>query len=379
VTVTVPAVAAPQRYAPVADPSPSYAPTGARRAAWYTLVGATAAFVGIQHALFGLQRELEAARLGATLDGRWWETASLGRFLAFSLAALLLVGVGRRRVFVLPVLAAVLVPAIAGPGSGLFPPGPSPLGFGWAIRLDEFAMPHTGLLWTGVVVDSTLALAPAALLAWRSHVRPPRTAKPSTALDFSAMALCGLLLVLYAHVRAVGEYSPLSTAEVLAPLVPIFVLGLLAGARPPWWPWAVVALALLPAGETLVPLIQHPRLPEPWEIDVLWPPIAAGLLGSAWPFATRLLSSVQRKPVTLVVAVNMLNIADAVLTMTAINANEAVEANPVASTLGMPAKIVLVAVASIWLARRYPQALIWPMLGLTAVFSWHVAGLALRP
>jgi hypothetical protein len=280
-------------------------------------------------------------------------------------------------VFAVPTLTAVLVPLVAGSGFGLFPPGPSPLGFGWAIRVGEFSMPSTGLLWLGTVVDAGLALCPAALLAWRWR---DRRSSPiaSTALRAASIALCALVFVVYAHTRAQAEAAPLSTMDEVAVLIPLFALGLLVAPARHRWLWIVPALVLMTQGEVLAPFVEVGRWPHGSELRLLWPPLVAAGIGCAWPTLAKVLASAEGAPLRLAIAVNALNIADAVLTAVAIDAGEAAEANPVARVLGMPAKVVLVAAATVWLTKHRPRALIWPLLGLTAVFVWHLSGIALR-
>ena len=138
-------------------------------------------------------------------------------------------------------------------------------------------------------------------------------------------------------------------------------------------------LALLSVGDVLGPLLGTQRLPESWEMELLWPPFAVAVVASSWPQLTRLLARAPASPVGLAVAVNVLNMADAVLTTNAIDAGEAAEANPMANLLGMPLKVVVVAGASVWLAKERPRALVWPLLALAAVFAWHLTGVTLRP
>ncbi len=53
----------------------------------------------------------------------------------------------------------------------------------------------------------------------------------------------------------------------------------------------------------------------------------------------------------------------------------AAEANPVVvDIIGLPGKVVLVAVASWLLYRLRPRALWWPTTALAVVFVWHLAG-----
>jgi hypothetical protein len=80
-----------------------------------------------------------------------------------------------------------------------------------------------------------------------------------------------------------------------------------------------------------------------------------------------------------VVAVNVLNVADALLTAFAVRIGEAVESNPVVRLIALPAKVILVGLMTVLLARRNPAVLIWPAIVLLGVVGWHLAGLAVRP
>lgn len=344
------------------------------RVVWYTLVGATAAFAGLQHVLVDLNNQLEKARFGESFVG-FSEEISIARFLVFTLGALLIAAAGRHLLFVVPLVCAVWIPAVVGTEADLFPPGPSPLGLGWAIRLGEYSPPSAGLLWLGTVIDSSLVLAPAAVFTWRTRRRPIEHTYPA-ALQLAAVAFSVLVFVLHVHTRVMGEAAPLSTPSEIARLAPFFVMGLLA-VRRPWWPWAVPLLALAGQAHFLVPMLHARQLPPIGDLQWLWQSVIAAGIGSAWPLTVRVLSAAPRRPVALALAVNALNIADAVLTVGAVRTGEAVEANPVVDALGMPFKILLVAACTVWLNRRRPNALVWPFLGLSGVFAWHLTGLAL--
>jgi hypothetical protein len=79
----------------------------------------------------------------------------------------------------------------------------------------------------------------------------------------------------------------------------------------------------------------------------------------------------------LLVAVNALNAADAILTDLSVRWGLATELNPVASALGTWGKLTLVAVASYLLYRIRPRALIWPTLALAVVDAYIAIGLFL--
>jgi hypothetical protein len=83
----------------------------------------------------------------------------------------------------------------------------------------------------------------------------------------------------------------------------------------------------------------------------------------------------------LLAAVNVLNVVDAFLTHVWLTSGYAVETNPIASLLGVPGKLVLVAIASLLLYFIRPRALIIPAiaLGLVVVYSSAATLVAMAP
>jgi hypothetical protein len=74
---------------------------------------------------------------------------------------------------------------------------------------------------------------------------------------------------------------------------------------------------------------------------------------------------------------NGLNLVDAALTMVVLRAGIALEANPFVRLIGLPGKLILVAVASAILVRLRPVALLIPIAGMLAAVGWTLTGLAL--
>ena len=72
-----------------------------------------------------------------------------------------------------------------------------------------------------------------------------------------------------------------------------------------------------------------------------------------------------------------LNLADALLTTVALRSGVAVEANPVVRAIGMPGKIVLVALAGWLISILRPRALIVPVAALAVTVAWTAANLLL--
>jgi len=87
------------------------------------------------------------------------------------------------------------------------------------------------------------------------------------------------------------------------------------------------------------------------------------------------LREVHASDVWLLVWVNVLNIADALLSWWAISSGRSSELNPVVSAIGLPAKVILVLLASLALYRARPRALVALLVVLCLVIVYHVAGL----
>ena len=83
---------------------------------------------------------------------------------------------------------------------------------------------------------------------------------------------------------------------------------------------------------------------EAWryEVQIAWPIVVIALLASGWQPLAWGLRRMQARPLRLVVAVNLLNVVDAVMTTLAVRSGGAVEANPLVRFGGLPLKIVLV-------------------------------------
>jgi hypothetical protein len=115
-----------------------------------------------------------------------------------------------------------------------------------------------------------------------------------------------------------------------------------------------------------------------WAGDIVpnWPYLLTVAAGISWAPLARLIGHLQRSSGSvLLVTVNVLNVADAVLTVHAVRHVGAVEANGIVKFVGLPAKMAIVGVATLVLSRTHKGALIWPPLALAAVVSWHLGGL----
>jgi hypothetical protein len=92
--------------------------------------------------------------------------------------------------------------------------------------------------------------------------------------------------------------------------------------------------------------------------------------------ARRLLS--EGPTFALWLALNLLNVADALLTHVAVTAGVAREANPLVDAIGLGGKVLLVAVLGTALALLRPNALWVPVAALAAVVVYSSVGLALH-
>ena len=81
-----------------------------------------------------------------------------------------------------------------------------------------------------------------------------------------------------------------------------------------------------------------------------------------------------RVGLVLLLAMNVLNLLDAVLTHLVTRAGIAVEANPLVEWLTLPGKVVFVAGLSVLLWKVRPRALAVPVAAYTAVVCYTIGG-----
>lgn len=82
----------------------------------------------------------------------------------------------------------------------------------------------------------------------------------------------------------------------------------------------------------------------------------------------------RRTGVVALVALNVLNVSDAVLTYFVTRAGIAVEGNPVVEWMTLPGKVAFVAVASLVLWKLRPRALAIPLVAYSAVVCYTIGG-----
>jgi hypothetical protein len=298
-------------------------------------------------------------------------------YVTFSLVAVAIARRGHRWLFVLPAASYVLIGALD-PGSAHHP---TALGFEWNLQCFAggcdrwFSHP-----WIGPLVDLALVLIPGCLVAFRfpAHRRPTKRDAPSLAA----------LLVTLGVVTLAGWTIAVVEARVDIPsLVSVGAMGITIGIARPWWPWLHVLFGAFVTGAltTIVwfIILNDPSYSElsalPYLAARTWPMVAIALLASAWQPVASVLRRSRDRPLSLALAVNVLNVADAVLTATAVRGGYGVEANPFVRFGGLPGKVLLVGILTWLLYRRQAKALLWPAAALLLVLCYHVAGIAMNP
>jgi hypothetical protein len=168
----------------------------------------------------------------------------------------------------------------------------------------------------------------------------------------------------------------------------VAALAVAAGARRPWWPWAHLIAATAFSGyfvwvwSTIV-------APDPnfslsilrqlyFVVAALAPVLVMALVGSSWTLISAALRKGIQRPVALVVAVNALNLTDAVLTRFAVASGGALELNPFVRVLGLPVKLAAVAGLTVLLYKRRAPALVWPVAVLLWVLCYHISGMVVN-
>ena len=168
---------------------------------------------------------------------------------------------------------------------------------------------------------------------------------------------------------------------LLPGVLPLFVYGALLGTFELRWSWSLLLFpALLSTGWSAIPL----NSTTVWQDFVFSlgstlqfvavPPMAA-----AWKPLSSVLQRLQKRPPAALLAVNALNVADALFTQYGLHAEGAVEANPLVRAIGLPAKILLDGVLSVLLFRVRPKVLVWVVLTFCGVIAWHVTGYFASP
>jgi hypothetical protein len=348
------------------------------------------AFLAIHTALTAYQVHVYQAEIRRSLaEGYLHEATSLGHefgdpllasgilYIAFAVAGLALAIRGRRFLFAAPAAVYVLLPALTASHGA----HPQPIGRGWLADSCFMGSCHRWFFhpWLGPLVDLALVLLPGAIALIRRprHRGLDRVGVPEVA------AIAVVAFAVATAIRTTGIVQrPVTTATAAA----VVTFGFALGTARPWWPWlhslfaaAVSGFIAATLGSFLFPW-PGDSFGEflPWYLSDTAPYVAVGLLASFWQplaVATRWLAE---RPRRLVVAVNALNLADAVMTALAVRSGAALEMNPVVRTFGLPLKVLLVGVLTGMLYRRRPSTLIWPMAVLLGVLCYQISGIVIN-
>jgi uncharacterized protein DUF5658 len=296
-------------------------------------------------------------------------------YLIVATVGVAIAAAGRRWLFAVPAAAYAFTTIFVG-GSGQ----PQPIGTQWGYGC--FSMngvcsgPWPASAWAGALVDLGLVLLPGVVVS----LRMPSRRWPAIA-DVPTVAA---ILAVAAAVAAGGWAIAVIEGYLhLQEFLIVAAAGLLIGTARRWWPWLPILLAAFATGA--LGWIWEPILfPDPnfsfghawpYVLDRTWPLVAVGLVASAWQPLAWLLRRAKQRPMSLVIAVNLLNVGDAVLTALAVSSGGALEANPLVRIAGLPAKVALVGLLTWLLYRRRPTALVWPAAALVAVSAYHVTGI----
>ena len=355
-----------------------------------TIALALVAFLLIQALLAAYNDHIlrQAIDRGLIEVGPWEPVTILGRlfrsgipgvigFGALAVGGSVIAGRGSRALFALPAAAYVFASVVVSPHH------PEAIGtqwglecFSWDVTYTTCAVPWFGHPWLGPTIDLVLVLVPGWIVARR--VLPRRWPRPVDHAAIAAILTCSAAVVTAGWAMVVIQNS-IDLRAVAA----VGLIGLVTGLpRPRWLLFHVLlALALANAFAWLLDLVfwPDPTYPLsaalPYLLGDTWPIVAVGLIAAAWQPLAWLIKRLQERPFRLLIAVNVLNIADAVLTLLAVNAGGAYEANPFVRIAGLPVKVVFVAALTLLLYRRKPSSLVWPFAALLWVAGYHVAGI----
>jgi hypothetical protein len=357
------------------------------------LAAATALIYCAIHRRLAIDANVAFARLhpfGAlTHPGRDSVVFSLGPFLAVLSGSIVLAALRHRfaafGIFALTAFTTVsqsvlgVLPADRGFSSRV---GPNPLGGFWT---NANTRPEIGQLWRGFAIDYSLALLPAiAIVVWTLHAEP-RTrirVRVPTRSEAAGLACSVFLFWLALHTwelrEALRDAPGLSIGTDVVAYFPFFLLGI-ALARGPHWRFLAAAGVPILWATTWIPLllVGDSRSLDMSELHDALPYLAVVTAGLLWHPIASVIDGERAQPWVLVVALNLLNIADLVLTRIALHSGQAVEANPFAAWIGPGVKLVGVGIASALVARFRPRAVIWLVIAFAAVIVWHLSGVVL--
>lgn len=326
----------------------------------------------------GLHRRVEWATV-------WYAFAlDLARYVGLSIAGFVLAYRGLRRVFALPAITYVVAPVVLGwrdkdcelPGRTL-----QAIGSGWQGHQLGCAS-ATASNWGPALGHVGLVLLPIVVFALSRRGSKPEPnlgigsdAAPSIVTDAAGLAFAGFALWALMWGWNTSGKMPDYSLGVQIDALPLIVFGVLLATWRLRWVWSAFAVTLLVAALQLqVPLPGIPFGNFMQGLRSTWPYLALAPIAASWRPISRGLSRLREANVFSVVALNVLNVLDALLTRYAITSEGAVETNPVVRAFGLPLKIILVGLLSVVLYKARPKYLRWLVFVFSSVVVWHLAG-----
>lgn len=222
--------------------------------------------------------------------------------------------------------------------------------------------------WATPFVDLVAVLLPALLArrgAVQSRIEFGRSSPVVPWLFSTGLAL----FVLSVAINGV-DGNPLEQSRNLAAIVLAAALALATQSKRLWLSVPTIGFAAWAGGFAPIVLYEYIQLDSVQQLL----PLAAAVIFALANQADRLLSSLKDTPWRSVVILNALNIVDAVATSTQLRAGRVEEVNPFILDIGFGPKVVIVAAASLTLAKYRPAVLPSLVAVYTGVVAWHIAG-----
>lgn len=273
---------------------------------------------------------------------------------------------GLKVAWALPAFLLIFLPALFSPTHL-----PVPLGPQWTSDcFGSCSQPWFRAAWFAGAAEFALIAVPGVFLVQRSE---GRSQKVSDQYTLAALLLVlGLSTIVFEVSAKVGQ-----NASAVA-CVAVFVTGLLSGSS--WRSLLIIPAYVFVAGNVIPHLLAMAHVytfssvAAPYQSGAVLVYALIGFTACSWERIDSTLRTCRSRPLELLLALNVLNVLDALLTATSVRAGHAVELNPLVQAFGLPMKIAFVGVASVLLFRYRPTLLIWPTLALALVVCYHLSG-----